>query len=718
VGARMFDSHLDTQLRLNYSVRGPEWGFAIPAGDLDALAEVMARCSVFWNGPGSLIVAVGAGGELDPRIEPLLETRPIENCWLHPSLGEAERSAVGARLPSAKLWEGFDQYELHPLLLATNIPDPMQRPSLLIPEPGDEEELRLLTLALWGAIPEDDLFAWGGYYNVGSAPGEVAWRALVDGQVGPLVSSPLRLCEVGLRVNYQQGPQEWPTLFVFSQIDFGSLVDFWNLRSRSMNGANGAPVIGMTLAMLGQPEAHRALQRWTVQAEGVVRVPDVLVASAADLRPAIDTELVAAGFERDEGSGLEVTMGASIDPGRPASYRHGAMALGGRFVRGAAASQLVAVSAGSASLRLPQPAGLDIRSGHHLRLVLRNLPAPLPITGRAAAQMHPDGIAYDGLMLNIGAVGVAWDIDVRLLERFEALDAWAQDTGGAAALTQDGRYAEALLRRLGSLVKLEPLTDPLRIQILRLLAPRSRLKLAQRLVAEAAEKDGTELSEQQLLAGLDDVALFLELEAKAATDIASELHVKLPEVLAALGPLVDLGLITRGRAVRCPECNYGSVFALAAIDERVECPACGHRFALPVSTPDGRREPGVVYRLDGLMARIMDQNLLPVLLALRSARAQLAAPHFFAWPGVLFEPEQTDVDLLCSNGESVFCFEVKDNAASLSDDQLADLIALSERLGAQPSIAGLRGSFSDKQRQEVVDHGGMVLDSDQLLPTP
>jgi hypothetical protein len=96
------------------------------------------------------------------------------------------------------------------------------------------------------------------------------------------------------------------------------------------------------------------------------------------------------------------------------------------------------------------------------------------------------------------------------------------------------------------------------------------------------------------------------------------------------------------------------------------------------------------------------------------------SPTLFIFSKVDFSSlvERTDVDLLCSNGESVYCFEVKDNAASLCHDQFGDLIAICERLGARPSIAGLRGCFSDKQRQEVVDRGGMVFESDQLLHSP
>jgi hypothetical protein len=76
---------------------------------------------------------------------------------------------------------------------------------------------------------------------------------------------------------------------------------------------------------------------------------------------------------------------------------------------------------------------------------------------------------------------------------------------------------------------------------------------------------------------------------------------------------------------------------------------------LRVAEVSGRREPAVSYRLDGLMARVMDQDLLPVLLTLRA----LMPPDegrdlYYAWPGLEFEREDeiVEVDLLTSDGET------------------------------------------------------------------
>lgn len=50
----MFEEHLNRQHRARYFVRGPEWAFALPQGDLDVLEDVMRRCSASGTERGSL----------------------------------------------------------------------------------------------------------------------------------------------------------------------------------------------------------------------------------------------------------------------------------------------------------------------------------------------------------------------------------------------------------------------------------------------------------------------------------------------------------------------------------------------------------------------------------------------------------------------------------------------------------------------------------------
>jgi hypothetical protein len=148
----------------------------------------------------------------------------------------------------------------------------------------------------------------------------------------------------------------------------------------------------------------------------------------------------------------------------------------------------------------------------------------------------------------------------------------------------------------------------------------------------------------------------------------------------------------RAHSLRCPQRRFRQLLDLAAQDERVRCRACGEVFVLPVVDESGQREPAVYYRLDGLIARAVDQDVLPVLLTLRAVRPPAEQSElFFAWPGVEVAKEGTtpaDIDLLVSNGSVVWCFEVKKSARWIQAPQLSRLMEVAAALGARPGIGG------------------------------
>lgn len=90
----MFDEHLNRQHRLTYVVRGPEWAFAIPQGDLAALEDVMRRCASFWNGVGSALIPVTSDGRMPRWAHMLLQVRPVDRCFMHQALGDTAQRGV------------------------------------------------------------------------------------------------------------------------------------------------------------------------------------------------------------------------------------------------------------------------------------------------------------------------------------------------------------------------------------------------------------------------------------------------------------------------------------------------------------------------------------------------------------------------------------------------------------------------------------------------
>jgi hypothetical protein len=713
----MNDAYLNRQHRLLYSVRGPEWAFAIPQGDLDALEDVMRRCAQVWNGAGAVLIPVATNGRIPAVIELLLKTCKVDVCYLHPSLGEPAQRAVRKRVSDAMpLYDGFDDHEIHPLHLAPERDDLRPVLSVLIPR-FEFPILRRVALATWGFIPDEELPYWRRRFEVGEVGGEAALRALVQGQAGPMFSSPLLLSTKYMRLIEQRNSQEWPYLFVFDKANFRELVDFWNFRSRSMTDASSAAVLGLPRQALPHTEHLSSIVRWGASPSWMKRSPDMLVATASRrVVDEVDAALSAIGFDRDDGTKLRTTFGSRTEPRERASYGYLRPTIGGRFDRGARDFTLVAFASGKSAYSLTAPEGFDVRN---VRLAFRNLPLPFPVTPAVARQVHHHAFADGGVSILTDAIE-RWNFDVRLPSAWDALHAWAGDHGYAVRFSSAGRYANALLERIGGLDGLHVFADELRIRVLKLLTPESRLKLTQRLTAGVAERRAAgerELADE-LSKRIAGIGLFLEVEARASEDLGSELHVQRPRILEALAPLVEASLVQRGQTTTCPRCSYAAFIGLGELREEVACRACREQYVLPVAAGGGRREPAVSYRLDGLMARVMDQGLLPVILTLRRLMPpDEARDLYFAWPGLEFErgEEVMEVDLLTSDGENVVAAEVKSDAAGLDREQLDRLLELCDAVGAKPCIAALEGTFNAELAELTQRGGGRVLHGSGLL---
>ncbi len=149
----MLDETFSRPYRLHYSVRGPEWAFGVPQGDLHALEDVMVRCAQFWNGAGSLIVPFTRDGRISEGLAQLLEVRQVEHCFLHEGLTARARETASARFEhTSRLYDGFDAAEIHPVFNAHRPAENEPMPPLLVPR-FSSRKLRRAVLACWGYWP-------------------------------------------------------------------------------------------------------------------------------------------------------------------------------------------------------------------------------------------------------------------------------------------------------------------------------------------------------------------------------------------------------------------------------------------------------------------------------------------------------------------------------------------------------------------------------------
>jgi hypothetical protein len=571
--APVFNDHLNRQHRFLYMARGPEWAFVLPQGDLDALDDVMRRCATVWNGAGCLLIGADSTGRVRDWSH-LLEVRPVDDVWLHPALGDRAQAGARRRFPQAQpMYEGFDDDEVHVLRLLPESSAARRPPELLIPR-APNARLRRITRALWGEIPDEDMPHWLRRFETSTAAGDAYIPALLAGQTSAgRATSPLALGQ--RQMNIGLGSVAWPTVWVLpKRPGFDALVTFWNVRARTNAGVPGMPVVGIPHEALDHPEDLRPLRTWAEMSAGSRR-PDLMVAAAGDLFDRVESALAVAGFDRDRSGRRSHVFGSTQQRVRP-SYSYGPPGIHGSFVRGASGSTLVTFTEGRTSVSLPQPGDLNIRSGHVVRLVFRDLPLPLPLTDPMARIVHEHATARDGVLLRVGSFG-EWNLDLRLPDRGEALTSWAAGLGLTERQTQDGRYAESLLERLGHLDRLDALAAEVPIRILQRLTPTSRPKLAQRVAAELRPEH--DVDEGLLAQRLRDAELFLELPSRPATDLTGN-GARLPDVLSAIGSLVEAGYVVRGVAcdVRCatsrsgsPSTNWPSGCAVTPVERPSRC---------------------------------------------------------------------------------------------------------------------------------------------------
>jgi LSD1 subclass zinc finger protein len=498
-------------------------------------------------------------------------------------------------------------------------------------------------------------------------------------------------------------------------------VAFWNFRARLIADAAGAPVLGLPSQTLTSPGALGSLGEWLQRPPGHRSVPDCFVSCTEKQAARVERALATISIIPETATEYKNEFGNDVVANSPPTFAPRPPEIWGPFQRGLVTTQLATIVDGQTALVLPAPDGFGVRDLSHVRLTMHDLPLSMPVTQRVAESVYPNAVPGDGGVRITTSAMAEWNLDIRLPTAARALSDWASDRGFDVTPTREAMDAEAILRRLGSLAGLDVLASEQRIELLQRLAPLASGKLAQRLVAEL-KTVGETVDEAAIREQLASMSLFLELRGRTAAELAGLMGdgVEKTNVLGLLPDLVAGGFVRRARDVVCPECRYRTLLALSEQAEMIRCRACQAEYALPVVDGNGTKEPDMVYRLDGLMARAMSQDILPVLLALRAfAKSGPATGSFAVWPGLQFKPQdgsdEAEVDLLVSFGTVVFCCEVKKTAHALKEKQLGELLKLCERLQTRPAIAALDGQFAPGLRDCVANLGGRILDGGALL---
>ena len=674
----------------------------------------MAHASGFWNGVNSLIVPVDRRGRFPPFLGTLLEARGIEQLFVHERLPDAVMTNLTGQFHSVtRMREGLENRELHPIHLfdvSSGIEGTMIEPKL-----PNSARMRRLKLACWGQIPEGDRPHWKRVFSM-HPDGMIGspFTAFLNEQVTG--RTPLLVGRRYMGAFNQTRPTWERYLWIFGRATFNELVTFWNCRAR-MTGWDGRPhMLGLPREALENPTQLAPLLDWTEPRGDEWVKPDIIVSIPPGDEPNAREAFDALGLIEYTGNEIRHGFGAEDDRRQHPEFQLAGPMISGPMQRGTTGWTLATFTGDQVSLDLPIPDGFKVSRSRLVRIELHNLPLPLPVNDRLAQAIIPAARAtLDGVGFSVHAGRGPWAFDMSIPSGWEALRLWCEGLQFGVARSQAGRYGEALLGRLGGLNGLQVLASEQSLAILEQLAPRSAKKLAQHLAAIVGSEG---LDENHVVQLIRAEPLWMELHARTLAEMKSKITVTKNGLLSTMTALTHVGFIRRGRALRCPACNYPDWLALGEMDERVRCRACGEEHPLAVADPGSTREAEMYYRLDGLIARCMDQDLLPVLLALRCIqRLEPAIAIQQAWPGLLLtrDGRETEIDLLISTGQRVSIFECKLTAERLSVDEAERLVVTAVTLDAIPTVAGLTGEFSQSVRQIITEAGGVCLERRHLL---
>lgn len=713
------------QHRLQFALRGAEWAFAVPEGDLAAVEDVAALCCDFWNGANSLLIAVSEDGSLSDGLDSMLAIRDVERVWVHQRVNEAHQASLHERFGPervGRIWAGLTRHELHPLNLQPAYREPPQGgPQLAVPVPSYKDPaLARVSRVAWGRIDDDDRADYAEAFLLEEHEGEAAHFALVDGQVSGL--APLAQSAYLMEIYYQQSPARARQVAVIDGEDFSDLLFFWNLRARATTH-DGRGVIAMPAAALSTPDRLRSLVEWTAVERDVVK-PDLLISARPNDRDAAAAALAELGFRESPVQSRLTEYWGEVPPER--RQREYALAgtglVGGRLRRGAVTEQLIPLELGRNPTRLEPRADFGVRHwGGFVRLDLVNWPLAFPPTQATAERVHANAVVHgDAISLTTSASNSPYNFDLYLPGGDETLGDFLAARGLRGELSPAGRYAQALIGRLGGASGLTALATQRSLNVLGPLTSPSRHKLLQRLERNLTELYGEQAPTTDELAEIiREHIVELEPHTRTLDDLASQTGTARPDLLAALETLIEAGFVRRGRFERCRNCGYEDFYPLAEIDERLQCHACQERFLLAVAS--GPNEPRLGYQLDPLMARAMDQDLMPVLLTLRYLYSPEGAAAGAFWPGLEMTDRTAttqDCDILLAQDGHVTVCECKKSALGLTVTQAEKTIELAATLGANTIFSALEGDFSAEVKQLAERPDVRLLMREELLPPP
>jgi hypothetical protein len=707
---------------LRYDVRGSEFAVVLPNGDMGALLEVTRELSQVWNGSGTLLLLSDRAGRLRPGLEDSLASVFPDRFLLHPALSEAARDGLQQRWTGRAVpWEKTAlQREVHPWSLVMG--ESSDTRTIHVPQPRTDIEA-VVAAVLWGWIDPGDACHLPPRLALADAAAESFDVTLVTGQTSGY-SQLAFTARFMASTESLNGPSQRALFVLAENPSFDELVLFWNVRARYPTLAGRPAFIAATTDALGDARFGAAIVEWLDQPPRATKPDLVITTSEANVASVRET-LIAAGMKFVDTGGRYTSYSVVPDDRRGPEFAFGPLSISLRLRRGTRSEALIGLQEGINPLHLPFPAELPVNLGWAglVNVEMSGLPVSFPMSDPLAAECHESSIA-----VGKGAIAVTFGghlhpirMELRIPSGPVQLARHMSSIELRAELSSAGRIASALIGRLDDIGDLDTIARPNAMRVLDALVAPSRKKLAQRVRQELQSAGVADINEDAVVNILKREGLFAELRARTLGQLQGATARPASALLPALGALCDNAYLQRGRALRCPRCNTPGYWRIGDLEERVTCDACRQEFPLPAI--EGAGEAPLAYRLDGLVARAMDQDLVPVLLTLRHLLARYGTgPNVVWWPGLdLYEHDSKQADheidlLIADRGELDAC-EIKKDANAVTREEAIALADLAERLVARPIIAAPNGHWRDEVTELSRERKICLLDKRTLLGT-
>jgi hypothetical protein len=662
-------NHLEGKLRVNY--RPLKVAYFIPEKDAASLKRVMLLCCTQWGGIRNFIIPVGEGGELLPLFTSLLTIHPPDLFVSYlPESVKSGRSGLEERLAAIfrerairiRLGDRYENYDesAHALSVIPDLASAGVTPTSFLGPDGTLivhkftglDEHRLALLAVFGSIypgqeehyarvlrPCERLIDF-------HSPGH--WSAQHTNSLG---GSAINLTAHGVSLFQSQGG--FPGDIAFNVVVTDSvrgLCVYWTFRAIRESSAfknDGRRTLLLPRALVkscleglvefvrscpAAPEASSNLD--------IAFSPDEKADRAAieeAMRAIGNTAVLRGARELSLWSGHTDRQPREADPGRTIQYAFTSPHLPASYLEGVRPFSLpekLSLTVGPNEIRADPPAGFHNRDRGAVAIDLHGdlwarYPKDQAVCDLVWANAWPSPY---GLTASMKVVDRPELLSINIPSEWDALRACFRRRGYDARHSPNGRYGLALMELVGGLARMSAIASVPAYRLLDGLALKSSVKVAQKLKAALSN---VTIGDEELAKLLADADVIPELKRvpRSLKQLKSTLSIPTKDLLELLSRLSKLELVRRGFHARCPNCETPTWYPLHGLGERLTCPGCFATFPLPVEYPDGSgAELGWEYTLNGLVNRVMDQDVLPHVLALHHLTKEAQA--FATTPGV------------------------------------------------------------------------------------